>query len=175
LRDALVAAINLNIFTAHADRVKVSAIAQMVNVLQAMILTDGAKMVRTPTFWVFEMYKPYMDGTVLPITVSSPTYAKDKWSMPAVSASAVRGKDGLVHVGLSNLDPNRASTVTVSLAGLTASGVTGRVLTAPVMNALNSFDAPQTVVPVAFTGARLENGSLTVTLPAKSVVMLELR
>ncbi len=175
LRDALVAAVNLDIFAKHADRVKMTAIAQMVNVLQAMILTDGPKMVRTPTFWVFEMYKPYMDGTVLPITVSSPTYTKDTWSMPAVSASAVRGKDGVVHVGLSNLDPNRASTVSVSLAGLSAAGVTGRVLTAPAMNALNSFDAPQTLVPTPFTGARLENGALTVTLPAKSVVMLELK
>jgi alpha-N-arabinofuranosidase len=112
---------------------------------------------------------------VLPITLSPPTYTKDARSMLALSASAVRGKDELVHVGLSNLDPNRASTATVSLADLTALDVRGRVLTAPAMNALNSFDAPQTVVPVAFTGAGLEYGLLTVTLPAKSVVMLELK
>ncbi len=175
LRDALVAAINLNIFAKHADRVKMTAIAQMVNVLQAMVLTDGAKMVLTPTYHVFAMYKPYMDGTVLPIDVKSPWYNKDKWVMPAVSASAVRGKDGVVRIALANLDPKKSVTVTTTLAGVTASGVTGQVLTAPVMTALNSFDAPDVVKPVAFTGATLAGGTLTATLPSKSVVMLELR
>ncbi|RDE07229.1 alpha-N-arabinofuranosidase [Sphingomonas aracearum] len=176
LRDAVVAGINLNIFAAHADRVKMTAIAQMVNVLQAMIFTDGPRMVRTPTYWVFHMYKPYMDGTVLPISVSSPTYTQGKYAMPSVSASAVRGTDGLVHVGLTNLDPNRPAEVSVSLAGLTTGSVSGQVLTAPTMNALNDFDTPDTVRPVAFTGARMAaGGTMTVTLPAKSVVMLQLR
>jgi alpha-N-arabinofuranosidase len=175
LRDALVAAIHLNIFAEHADRVRMTAIAQMVNVLQAMILTDGPKMVLTPTYHVFAMYKPYMDGTVLPIELKSPWYNKDKWAMPAVSASAVRDKAGLVHVGLANLDPNRAITVTTRLAGLTATGVSGKVLTAPTINALNSFDAPTAVAPAAFDGARIDGDTLTVTLPAKSVVMLDLK
>ncbi len=175
LRDALVAAINLNIFARHADRVKLTAIAQMVNVLQAMILTDGPKMVLTPTYHVFAMYKPYMDGTVLPIDIKSPWYNKDQWTMPAVSASAVRGKDGLIHVGLANLDPNRPTTITATLDGVSAGTVTGQVLTADAMNALNAFDKPDTVVPVAFTGARIEGGTLTVTLPPKSVVMLAVR
>ena len=174
LRDALVAAIHLNIFAKHADRVKMSAIAQMVNVLQAMIFTDGAKMVKTPTYYVFQMYKPYQDGTVLPIDIKSPWYNKDQWVMPAVSASAVRDKAGVVHVALANLDPNRPNSVSVSLAGVSASGVSGTVLTAPVMNARNDFDAPNNVAPAAFNGARIDGGTLSVTLPAKSVVMLEL-
>jgi alpha-N-arabinofuranosidase len=175
LRDALVAAINLNIFAKHADRVKMTAIAQMVNVLQAMVLTDGAKMVLTPTYHVFAMYKPYMDGTVLPIDIKSPWYNKDKWVMPAVSASAVRGKDGVVRVALANLDPNRANTVSASLAGVRATVVTGQVLTAAQMTALNTFDAPNAVTPQAFGGAQIAGDTLTVALPAKSVVMLELR
>ena len=175
LRDALVAAIHLNIFAKHAERVKMSAIAQMVNVLQAMILTDGAKMVRTPTYHVFAMYKPYMDGTVLPIEITSPWYNKDQWTMPAISASAVRGKDGVVRVALANLDPNRPNTVTTQLTGVTASSVTGQVLTANEITALNSFDAPDAVVPQPFAGARVDGGTLSVALPPKSVVMLELR
>jgi alpha-N-arabinofuranosidase len=175
LRDALVAAINLNIFAHHADRVKMSAIAQMVNVLQAMILTDGARMVKTPTYQVFMMYKPYMDARVLPIEVKSPWYNKDKWVMPAVSASAVRDKAGKVHVGLANLDPNRPMRVSVQIDGIAGSAVSGQVLTAPAMNALNSFDQPNNVVPVAFAGARIDGKTLTVTLPAKSVVMLDLQ
>jgi alpha-N-arabinofuranosidase len=175
LRDALVAAIHLNIFAKHADRVKMSAIAQMVNVLQAMILTDGARMVKTPTYQVFMMYKPYMDATVLPIEIKSPWYNKDKWTMPAVSASAVRDKSGKVHVGLANLDPNRPMRVSIQIDGVTAGSVSGQLLTAPAMNTLNSFDAPNAVVPVAFNGARVDGKTLTVTLPAKSVVMLDLQ
>ena len=175
LRDALVAAINLNIFAKHADRVRLTAIAQMVNVLQAMVLTDGAKMVLTPTYHVFMMYKPYMDGTVLPIDVRSPTYATGRWSMPAVSASAVRGKDGVVRVALANLDPNRATRVSTRLVGVSARAVTGQVLTAARINALNGFDAPDVVVPRPFGGASIAGGTLTVALPPKAVVMLELR
>jgi alpha-N-arabinofuranosidase len=175
LRDALVAGINLNIFAKHADRVRMTAIAQMVDVLQAMILTDGARMVKTPTYYVFQMYKPYMDATVLPIDLKSPWYGKDEWVVPAVSASAVKDKAGIVHVGLTNADPNRPATVTVTLTGITGSTVSGKVITAPAMNALNSFASPNTVMPTAFTGAQLNGGTLTVTLPAKSVVMLDLK
>ena len=95
--------------------------------------------------------------------------------MPAVSGSAVRGKDGKVHVGLSNLDPTQPNTVTVKLDGLTAGTVSGRVLTAGVMNAHNTFDAPETVKPAAFTGAQVNGGTLTVTLPPMSVVVLDLQ
>ncbi|MDN4633917.1 alpha-L-arabinofuranosidase C-terminal domain-containing protein [Sphingomonas sp. PsM26] len=175
LRDALVAAIHLNVFAKHAERVKMTAIAQMVNVLQAMILTDGSKMVLTPTYHVFEMYKPYMDGTVLPLEIKSPGYGKGQWVIPQVSASAVRGRDGLVHVGLANADPNAPVTISVLLTGVSAASVSGRVLTAQAMNARNDFGVAEQVAPVAFTGAQVQGNTLTVTLPAKSVVMLELR
>lgn len=175
LRDALIASIHLDIFARHADRVRMTAIAQMVNVLQAMILTEGRKMVLTPTYHVFEMYKPWQDATVLPIAIDAPWYGKDRFTMPAVSGSAVRGKDGKVHVGLSNLDPNVANRVTVKLEGLSVGTVSGRVLTAPAINAHNSFDAPETVKPAPFTGARIDGGTLTVALPPKSVVVLDLQ
>jgi alpha-N-arabinofuranosidase len=116
-----------------------------------------------------------MDGTVLPIDVKSPWYNKDKWVMPAVSASAVRGKDGVVRVALANLDPNRANTVSVTMTGVRATTVGGQVLTAAQMTALNNFDSPSTVAPQPFGGATLAGETLTVALPAKSVVMLELR
>jgi alpha-L-arabinofuranosidase len=175
LRDALVASIHLDIFARHADRVRMTAIAQMVNVLQAMILTDGKKMVLTPTYHVFEMYKPWQDATVLPIDIDTPWYAKGKFTMPAVSGSAVKGKDGKVHVGLSNLDPNQSNMVSVKLDGLNAATVSGRILTAPAMNAHNTFDAPETIKPAPFSGAQISGGTLTVTLPPKSVVVLDLQ
>jgi alpha-N-arabinofuranosidase len=175
LRDALLAAETLNVFVKHADRVKMAAIAQMVNVLQAMILTDGAKMVKTPTYYVFQLYKPFQDATQLPIDIKSSWYNKDQWAIPAVSAAAARGKDGKVHIALANMDPNQPATVSTKLAGLSASGVAGRIITAPAMDAINSFDKPDAVVPQTFAGASVKGDTLDVTLPPKSVVVLELQ
>lgn len=175
LRDALVAAINLNIFAKYADRVRMTAIAQMVNVLQAMILTDGAKMALTPTYHVFMMYKPFMDATVLPVSLDTPAYKRGQWSLPAVNASAVRDKAGVVHVALANVDPDQAATVSLALPGVSGTRVTGQVLTAPQITATNAIGAAPAVVPVAFDDAKLANGRLTVTLPSKSVVVLDIR
>ena len=139
MRDALVAAVHLNIFAHHADRVRLTAVAQMVNVLQAMILTDGPRMVKTPTYYVFQLYKPWMDATVLPVDVKGRWYNKDQWVMPAVSASAVRGRDGIVRIALANVDPNRPAPVSATLAGLAATQVPGQLLTAAAINAPNEF------------------------------------
>ena len=124
---------------------------------------------------MFDLYKPYQDATSLPIEITSPWYNKDQWVMPAVSASAVLDTAGQVHVGLANLDPNKPATISATLTGVTASGVGGRIITAPAINSINTFDQPNTVVPQPFTGAQLNNGTLTVMLPPKSVVMLDLR
>lgn len=175
LRDAMVASLNIDIFVKYADRVRMTNIAQMVNVLQAMILTKDAQMVLTPTYHVFEMYKPFQDATHLPVEIKSPWYSRDQWVLPSVSASAVRATDGRVYVALTNVDPNRAATITTTLSGVTATGVTGRILTAPTIQSHNTFDAPDTVKPAPFTGAQVSGGTLTVTLPAKSIVMLALQ
>src|SRR4030095_15289419 len=104
LRDALVAAIHINIFAHHADRVKMANIAQMVNVLQAMTLTNDEKMVLTPTYYAFEMYKPFMDATSLPLELPAPTYQVGEYKVPGVHASAARAKDGKVYGALAHLD-----------------------------------------------------------------------
>ena len=131
LRDALVAALNLNIFQRHADRVTMANIAQTVNVLQAMILTDKEKMVLTPTYHVFEMYKVHQGATFLPVELQSPDYAFGQEKIPMVSASATRAADGsAVHLSLANTSPAQALTLSVKLAGLTPKSVAGRVLTA---------------------------------------------
>jgi alpha-L-arabinofuranosidase len=173
LRDALVAALNINIFVKHADRVKMANIAQMINVLQAMILTRDDKMVLTPTYHVLEMFKSYQDATSLAIDLRSPGYNKDASTMPAVNASAVRDKDGRLHISLVNVDPNHAITITARFSGITPASVTGRLLTAPAINSHNTFERPTAVKPAAFTGAAIESGTLKVVLPPKSVVMLD--
>jgi alpha-L-arabinofuranosidase len=175
LRDALVAALNFHIFHRHADRVSMANIAQTVNVLQAMILTDKEKMLRTPTYWVFEMMKVHQGGTFLPVELQSPDYALGSEKIPMLSASATRAAGGsAVHLSLANTSPGQAVTLSVKLAGLAPKSVRGRVLTAPAMNAHNTFEAPNTVQPRAFDGAKLEGGTLQVKLPAKSVAVLAL-
>ena len=176
MRDALVAALNFHIFHRHADRVVMANIAQTVNVLQSMILTDKEKMLRTPTYWVFEMFKVHQGGTYLPVALLTPEYAFGSERIPAVSASATRAADGkAVHLSLANTDPHRAATITVTLAGVAPAAATGRVLTAPTMQAHNTFAAPDTVKPVPLEGVKLAGGSLTATLPAMSVAMIELK
>jgi alpha-N-arabinofuranosidase len=175
LRDGLVAAINFNIFTAHADRVKMANIAQMVNVLQAIILTDGTKMVLTPTYHVFAMYLPWQDAQQIPMELKTDWFARGDQSAPMVSASAVRDTQGKVHIALVNLDPSRGATVSASLAGLRATAVSGRILTAGNITAINTFDAPDAVAPRTFDGATLTSDGLTATLPARSVVVLDVQ
>jgi alpha-N-arabinofuranosidase len=176
MRDALVAAASLDIFNRHADRVRGANIAQMVNVLQAMILTQGSRMLLTPTYHVFEMYTVHHDAVLLPTRITSGEwYRVGTDSVPAVSASASRDRNGVVHVTMSNLDPTRPHDATVELKGASASSATGRILTAATMNGHNTFERPDVVKPVPFTGARVAGGQLTVSLPPHSVIVLELR
>ncbi len=174
MRDALVAALNFHIFQQHADRIHMANIAQTINVLQSMILTDGPRMLRTPTYHVFEMFKVHQGATVVPLQLLSPDYSHGDETMPAVSASASRDADGRLHLTLTNADPTHPQTVTCTIEGPAPTGVTGRILTADTINTHNTFDAPDTVSPAAFNGASLHNQTLTIELPAKSVVALEL-
>jgi alpha-N-arabinofuranosidase len=174
LRDALLAALNLHIFQAHADRVVIANIAQMVNVLQAMILTDHEKIVLTPTYHVFEMLSVHQGATSIPIELKTPDLASTKEKIPTVSASASRERSGRIHISLVNTNPDGPVTVACSIAGPQPAGVSGRVLTAPSMTSHNTFEAPSVVAPKVFTGATISGGQLSIVLPAMSVVVLEL-
>jgi alpha-N-arabinofuranosidase len=174
LRDALVAAVTLNVFHAHAERVRMANVAQMVNVLQAMILTDGPRMLVTPTYHVFDLYQVHQGARRLPLTLDVPRYRHGELEVPAVTGTASRDATGRTHVSLANLDPNKSHRLALDVLGLKPGAVRGRVLTAPAMDSFNGFDAPATVTPRDFTGARWTGAMLTVDLPARSVVTLEL-
>jgi len=174
LRDAILAAINLNMFQAHADRVTMANIAQMINVLQSMILTDKEKMLLTPTYHVFEMFKVHQGATSLSLQLTSPDYVMGAEKIPALSASASRDAAGKIHLSLANADPKNPITLSCKLVGASSNSVSGRILTAPTFTAHNTFADPNAVTPRNFEGAKLTGDALTVTLPAKSVVMLEL-
>jgi alpha-N-arabinofuranosidase len=174
MRDAVLAGLNLNIFQKHADRVRMTNIAQMINVLQAMILTDKEKMLLTPTYHVFEMYKPFKNATLLATGLTTPDYKSGDISIPAVSVSAARRGDGTVLIALVNTDPSKPARVTAKIAGQSPKTIKARVLTTDAMNAHNTFERPDAVQPAAFKGGKLKGDSWTFDLPAKSVVVAEL-
>lgn len=174
IRDALVAALTLNIFHARHDRVSMANIAQMVNVLQAMILTDKERMVLTPTYQVFGMYRVHQGATYIPSSVMATDYEFGGEVIPAVHATASRGASGRLHVSLVNLRPEGDVDAAVSLSCGLKDVADGRVLAGVAMDSHNTFDSPDEVCPVAFDGFRRDGGRLIVRLPARSVVALEL-
>ena len=171
LRDAILAALNLNIFARHADRVRMANIAQMINVLQAMIMTDKEKMVLTPTYYVFKMYVPFQDATFVPVTFDAGTYTHGNISLPRVDAIAARDTTGKLWLEITNLDPNQAVEIEANLAGITAKSAAGETLTAPKVDSVNTFDAPNTVVPKTVS-ANVQNGKLALKLEPKSVTVV---
>ncbi len=175
LRDALVAGLTLNIFNQHCGRVKMANIAQMVNVLQAVILTEQEKIVLTPTYHVFEMYTVHHDATLLPSELTCEDYAFGGNRIPGLSVSASRNAAGAIHVSLCNFNPTRPANVKCVINGPRPKTITGRVLTADTMTAHNTFDRPDTVKPVEFDAAQVTSDGFVATLPPKSVVVVELK
>ena len=169
--DAVVAALNLNIFMRHADRVRGANIAQMINVLQAVILTDGPKMLLTPTYHVYRMYVPFQDAAFIPIHFDAGTYRNGDVTVQQVDAVAARDKEGRLWLALTNADPNEAASMIVSVPGVAAHAATGELLTAPAADAHNSFDRPNNVQPAPYR-ASIQDGHLVFKLPAKSVVVV---
>jgi alpha-L-arabinofuranosidase len=174
IRDAVVAGIHFHIFHAHHHRVTMANIAQMVNVLQAVILTDKEKMILTPTYHVFEMYKVHQGATFIPVELVTPDYKQGDRAVPSVHGSASRAQSGRLHLSLVNLHKDEAAEVDVKISGATLANVSGRLLTAAAMDAHNTFDNPEVVKPADFTDFQLKHGELALTLPSKSVVVLAL-
>lgn len=171
LRDAILASINLNIFTRHAGRVRVAAIAQMVNVLQSMLLTDGPRMVRTPTFYIYRMYVPFQNAHSIAIEFDRGVYQSGDISLPQVDAIAARGADGNIWLAITNIDPTREARIETQIAGV--SSATGETLSAAALDSINTFDAPDTVRPQPYR-AEAQDGRLTLTLPPHSVTVVRL-
>ena len=163
MRDALVAAITLNIFNRHCDRVIMANLAQTVNVLQSVILTDGDRLVKTPTWHVFNLYQAHQGGRETDCFVRTETVGEGEWTMPQVSASASE-KNGIVTVTLANISADAPAEI--GIHGVCAKSAKGRVLTGEI-HALNDFDAsPLKTQELPLT---LEAGSLQVSLPACAV------
>jgi alpha-N-arabinofuranosidase len=171
LRDAILAALNINIFARHGDRVRMANIAQMANVLQTMVLTDKANMVLTPTYYVFKMYVPFQDSTFVPVTFEAGSYTLGELKLPRVDAIAAKDKAGKLWLALTNVDPKQPAEIDVSFTGVNVKWAAGETLTAPKVDSVNTFEAPNTVAPKPFS-AKIAGGKVSVKLEPKSVTVI---
>ena len=174
VRDALIASLNINIFARHAERVRMANIAQMVNVLQAMILTDKEKMLLTPTYHVFRMYLPFQDATFVPVTFDAGTYTHGAITLPRVDPIAAKDASGTLWLALANIDPARPADISTALTGITPRSASGETLTGPAIDSVNTFEAPATVAPKP-AQVKVEGNRLTLTLAPKSVTVVGVR
>jgi alpha-L-arabinofuranosidase len=174
LRDALVAGITLNIFNNHCDRVRMACIAQTVNVLQAMALTEGERMLLTPSYHVFEMYQVHQDALMLPVEVACERYGSEQDSISSLSASASRSSNGKVHLSICNAHPTNDMTVAIELHGMRPQTMRGRILTAGKINAHNRFDRAEQVTPTGMSAVKFTGTSAQLEIPSKSVTVFEI-
>ncbi len=176
MRDAMVAALSLNVFHNLTERVKMTNIAQIANVLQAMVLTKDDKMLLTPTYYVFKMYVPHQDAKLIPLEVEGPwRKVRDGRMVPQVSVTASQ-KDGRTTISLTNTDLSKEAEVEIPVKDLKLSKVlSGEILTAADIRDYNEFDKPEKVTLQQFSGAKLSKDMLKIKLPAKSIVTLSLQ
>lgn len=172
MRDAMIAGATLNIFNNHSERVKMANLAQTVNVLQAVALTEGEKMLLTPTYHVMEMYTVHHDAQLIPIEFDAPHYQMNGKNLPAVSISASRNNAGEVNLSLVNIDSKKTHRLNLDLTGLGVNDLQARVLTSKKLQDHNTFENPEKVKPEDFKNFRLQKDNLEVDLPPFSVVVL---
>ncbi|MGL4374352.1 MAG: alpha-N-arabinofuranosidase [Turicibacter sp.] len=172
IRDALVAGIGLNILNSHCDRVHMANIAQLINVLQAVILTEGDKMILTPTYHVFNMYKVHQDAQLLTLNIENQTYEYEGQTIPLVNASASRNAAGEINITLCNLSTNEDANIQFTLNGDHGNLLNGTILTATDMHDHNTFENPSVVHRQTFEHATIQDNLLITCLPPMSVVCL---
>ncbi len=175
MRDAMIAGTSLNIFNNHADRVRMANIAQTINVLQAVILTNEEKMLLTPTYHVMKMYNVHQDATLLPVDFTSASYTFENEKLPAISLSASKNSSGVVHLSIVNIDSKNSRSVDLNIRGSEFKSITGTILTSSKVQDHNTFEQPNKVAPVDFKGIKNTKGQLKVEIPPFSVVVLELK
>ncbi len=175
MRDAMIAGVTLNIFNNHSDRVRMANLAQTINVLQAVILTDKAKMILTPTYHVMEMYNVHQDAQLIPLTIKSSDYVMGADKLPAISGSASKDSLGNTHISLVNIDSKNSQEVVITLQGKNYKVTGSRILASAKLQDHNTFEEPEKVKPVSFNGVNIKGSQLTVKMPPFSVVVITLK
>ena len=179
MRDAFVAALTLNIFHRHVDRVKMANIAQVVNVLQSMILTDmkgNGHMVLTPTYHVFRMYQPFQDATALPLEISCDSIkVRENQTIPTIFSSAAKTKDNSIVVSLANISLDKSQDIDIVSDLSTINNITGEILKCKNISDYNDFEHPQTITPHVFKDMKIKKNIIKIKIPAKSIVVLNIK
>lgn len=169
MRDALVAGINLDIFNKHCDRVTMANIAQLVNVLQSLVLTEGANMVLTPTYYVFKLYKDHQEGTLLESFIQTKEIGNDKNKVPNLHESVSEDMEGTIHITINNLSLDEAYEVETEIFERNIDSIEAEILTGE-MNAINTFNQPEKIKVEQMKDIKLENGRIYFTIPPCSVM-----
>ena len=176
VRDALIAGITLNIFNKHSDRVKIAALAQMVNVLQSVLLTEGDKMIKTPTYHVMHMYRHHQGAKLLESSVTGiDEIGPEEWKVPKVTESVSKDKDGVITITLNNLSIEAAEEVEIQLSNGEYKVAESRIVTNSDMHAHNTFEAPEEVTEKDFNDYEVKGENILVKLPVNSVVEMRLQ
>lgn len=173
MRDAILASINLNLFNEHSARVKMANIAQMINVLQAILLTEGDKMVKTPTYHVFDMYKEHMEADLVYSHCENKDIEAKDGKFKAVSQSVSVDAQGKMHITISNASLDEEFDIDCAIPRSEYKNVSAKILTAKY-DAVNTFDSPDVVKPEVFDDVKLEGERLALKLPKCSLVAIEL-
>ncbi len=171
MRDAIVAGVTLNIFNKHADRIMMANIAQTVNVLQSVILTDGDKMVLTPTYHIFKMYKEHQENTLIGSYITSEMqYSKeDKREYPIITESASVDENGVIYSTITNSSADKKIKIKCQVADTSVNSIKAEILTGEIHD-LNDFNKTDRVKTVEFTDFKKNRDGFTATIPACSVV-----
>jgi alpha-N-arabinofuranosidase len=173
MRDAMIAGMTLNIFNKHAERVKMANLAQTVNVLQAVILTEGEKLILTPTYHVLKMYAVHQDAQLIPVNFETPLFEKMGESLPALSISASKDQNNQINISLVNIDDTETHEVSIDVAQLGVNEFEGSILVSKALQDYNDFDNPEVITPKPLKNIKVKKGIATVELPPFSVVVLE--
>ena len=172
MRDALVAGINLNIFNKHSDRVRMANIAQIVNVLQSVILTEGEKMIKTPTYHVFNMYKYHQDAMLVDSHIDTETIGlEEEYQVPNLTESVSIDENGVLHITVTNLSLTENYEIDTTILDKKIQEVKGEIV-AEEMHAMNTFDDPEKVNVKDFNDVKITDKGLSFTIPACSVLHL---
>ncbi|AJG99739.1 alpha-N-arabinofuranosidase [Clostridium beijerinckii] len=170
MRDALIAGINLNIFNKHSDRVKMANLAQVVNVLQSVILTEGDKMILTPTYYVFDMYKNHQEATLIESYIDTKKIGIEEENLvPNLHESASIDDQGRINITINNLSIGEDYNIEGIIVDKQVKSVQATILTSE-MGAHNTFDNPEAVKPEKFTKFVITDKGLDFTIPACSVI-----
>ena len=179
MRDAFVAALTLNIFHRHVDRIKMANIAQVVNVLQSMILTDmkgNGHMVLTPTYHVFRMYQPFQDATALPLEISCDSIkVRENQTIPTIYSSAAKTKDNSIVISLANISLDKSQDIDIASDLSTINNITGEILKCKNISDYNDLEHPQTITPHVFKDMKIKKNIIKIKIPAKSIVVLNIK